>query len=58
MKALLNTKFRNAGQACIASNRILVQENIHDEFVDLLSKKVSKMQYGNGMERGVSIGEW
>ena len=30
LKALMNAKFRNAGQTCIAANRILIQNNIHD----------------------------
>jgi hypothetical protein len=55
---LINTKFRNAGQACIASNRILVQEGIYDAFTELLVKKVSGMKIGNGMDREVTIGEW
>jgi Aldehyde dehydrogenase family len=58
VKALINTKFRNAGQACIASNRILVQEGIYDAFTELLVKKVSGMKIGNGMDREVTIGEW
>lgn len=57
VKALINTKFRNAGQACIASNRILVQEKIYDEFTDLLVKKVSRMKCGNGMHRDVTVGK-
>lgn len=57
VKALINTKFRNAGQACIASNRILIQEGIYDEFTELLVKKVSGMKIGSGLNRDVSIGE-
>ena len=56
VKAVINSKFRNAGQACIASNRILVQEKIHDEFAELLSTKVSRMKFGDGMSRDVFIG--
>lgn len=56
VKALINTKFRNAGQACIASNRILVHESVYDEFASMLAKKVSRTQFGNGFDRDVSIG--
>lgn len=56
MKALIQTKFRNAGQACIASNRILVHEKIYDEFSNMLAEKVAKMKIGNGLQSGVSIG--
>ena len=33
-------KFRNAGQTCIAPNRILVQAGIHDRYVDRLAAVV------------------
>jgi succinate-semialdehyde dehydrogenase / glutarate-semialdehyde dehydrogenase len=56
VKAIMTTKFRNAGQACIASNRILVQENVYEKFADLLCKKVTKMVVGNGLQPGVSLG--
>ncbi len=32
VKGVLAAKFRNAGQACIAANRIFVQRGIHDAF--------------------------
>jgi acyl-CoA reductase-like NAD-dependent aldehyde dehydrogenase len=56
VKALIQTKFRNAGQACIASNRILVHEKIYDKFSNMLAEKVAKMKIGNGLQNGVSIG--
>ena len=56
VKALLASKFRNAGQTCISSNRILVQSQVYDEFADLLSAKVKSMRLGNGMEDGVVMG--
>ena len=49
-------KFRNAGQACIAANRILVHESLYSEFVEKLAKRVSRLKLGNGMEKGISIG--
>ena len=50
------TKFRNTGQSCIASNRIYVQEGIHERFVEKLVKRVRQMKVGNGMTEGVEIG--
>ncbi|CAB4661563.1 MAG: succinate-semialdehyde dehydrogenase [Actinobacteria bacterium] len=44
------SKFRNAGQTCVCANRILVQENIHDEFVAALQIAVSKLKVGNGLD--------
>lgn len=50
------SKFRNAGQACISSNRILVQESIYDEFATALAKKVQDLRVGNGLDKDVNVG--
>jgi acyl-CoA reductase-like NAD-dependent aldehyde dehydrogenase len=53
----MNAKFRNAGQACIASNRILAHKNIYDQFADMLSKKVkSNLICGDGFQPQTTIG--
>lgn len=49
-------KFRNAGQTCIAANRILVQESIHDAFVAALTARVEDIKIGHGLDAGVSQG--
>lgn len=49
-------KFRNAGQVCVAINRIYVQEDIYDEYVGKLAKAIGKLTVGDGMMPGVSIG--
>jgi len=54
--ALIASKFRNNGQVCIASNRILVQEGVYNEFSELLTKKVSALKCGNGMTSGIHVG--
>lgn len=50
------SKFRNAGQTCVCSNRIFVQENIQEEFISKLSEKIKTLKLGNGLEEGVAIG--
>jgi len=50
------SKFRNAGQTCVCSNRILVQENIHDVFVDKLKAAAEELKVGVGTEEGIDIG--
>ena len=50
------SKFRNAGQTCVCTNRLLVQESVHDEFVAKLRVAVSELKVGNGFDEGVSIG--
>ncbi len=50
------SKFRNAGQTCVCSNRIYVQDGVYEAFVNKLSAAVSALQVGNGAEAGVAIG--
>ena len=49
-------KFLNTGQACISPNRIFVQRGILDIFVRTFSARVNKMNVGNGLDEGISIG--
>lgn len=50
------SKFRNAGQTCVCANRILVQDNIHDEFVAALQIAVAKLKVGNGLNADTKQG--
>jgi len=51
------SKFRNAGQTCVSTNRVLVQESVHDEFVEKLKNFVEKtIVIGDGFESGVNQG--
>ena len=50
------SKYRNAGQTCVCTNRFLVQEGIYDAFVEALAAKVAAMPVGDGREPGVMIG--
>jgi succinate-semialdehyde dehydrogenase/glutarate-semialdehyde dehydrogenase len=49
-------KFRNMGQTCVCTNRLFVQEGIHDAFVEKFAGEVAKMKVGNGVEVGVVQG--
>ncbi|WP_368653988.1 NAD-dependent succinate-semialdehyde dehydrogenase [Ornithinibacillus sp. 4-3] len=53
---ILASKFKNAGQTCISTNRIYVHENVADEFSEKLAAKVSKLSVGNGIEDNVDVG--
>ncbi len=50
------SKYRNAGQTCVCSNRLYVQENVYDEFVEKFAAKVKTAKVGNGFEDGVNQG--
>ena len=50
------SKYRNAGQTCVCSNRLFVQDGVYDEFVEKLVKATAELTVGNGAEEGVIIG--
>ncbi|MBT2657218.1 NAD-dependent succinate-semialdehyde dehydrogenase [Bacillus sp. ISL-18] len=53
---LVLSKFRNAGQTCICTNRVYVQESVADEFIKLFQAELEKLKVGNGLEEGTDIG--
>ena len=50
------SKFRNAGQTCVCSNRILVQESVYDEFAERMMQASTQFKMGNGLDEGVTMG--
>ena len=50
------SSYRNAGQTCICTNRVLVEESVHDEFVDKLVKRVRALRLGDGMGSATTLG--
>jgi succinate-semialdehyde dehydrogenase / glutarate-semialdehyde dehydrogenase len=56
VEGVVASKFRNAGQTCVCSNRVYVHEDIAEEFTQKLVEKVSELKVGNGLEEGVDIG--
>jgi len=50
------SKFRNAGQTCVCTNRIYVQKSVADRFAGLMAEKMKDMVVGNGLESGVNVG--
>ncbi|SEP73921.1 succinate semialdehyde dehydrogenase [Devosia sp. YR412] len=50
------SKFRNMGQTCVCTNRIYVQDKIHDAFVAKLVERVRALKVGDGFAEGVVQG--
>ncbi|MBO9409760.1 NAD-dependent succinate-semialdehyde dehydrogenase [Shimia sp. R9_1] len=50
------SKFRNAGQTCVCTNRIYVQDGLYDAFVKKLTTAVSALPVGDGFAEGTAIG--
>lgn len=48
--------FRNSGQVCVAGSRLLVQESIHDEFVEALSRHAAALRVGNPLDLDTHVG--
>ncbi|WP_371186888.1 NAD-dependent succinate-semialdehyde dehydrogenase [Thalassotalea maritima] len=56
VEGALASKYRNAGQTCVCSNRILVQDGIAHEFTKKFANAVQHLKLGNGLEDKVTIG--
>jgi len=56
VEGALVSKYRNAGQTCVCTNRFYVQDGIYDEFVRRLAAKASTLKVGSGFETGVQQG--
>jgi succinate-semialdehyde dehydrogenase/glutarate-semialdehyde dehydrogenase len=49
-------KFRNAGQVCVTPTRFLVQDKVHDEFLDKLVRFTAQIQVGDGLDEKTTMG--
>ncbi len=50
------SKYRNAGQTCVCTNRFYVQESVYEEFAAKFAAKVKTAKVGNGFADGVNQG--
>ncbi len=50
------SKYRNAGQTCICTNRFYVHESLHDEFVKKLVLASSGIRVGYGLDKDTQQG--
>jgi succinate-semialdehyde dehydrogenase/glutarate-semialdehyde dehydrogenase len=55
-KAMVASKFRNAGQVCISPTRFLVQEGIYDSFVEQFVANAKALKVGNGLDKDTRMG--
>ncbi len=56
VEGVIASKFRNGGQTCVCANRILVQADIYDAFIEKLGQRVAQLKVGQGTEEGTDIG--
>lgn len=56
VEGVIGSKFRNAGQTCICTNRIYAHESIADQFNERLCEAVKNLKVGNGLENRTDVG--
>ena len=57
VEGVLNSKFRNMGQVCIAPNRIFVHDKVHCQFVQSLLRRIQeKLKFGGPETSSCTIG--
>lgn len=54
--ACLNGAFFSTGQRCTASSRLIVQEGIHDAFVEKMNEAMGKLVIGDACDPSTQIG--
>ena len=56
VEGAIASKFRNAGQTCVCTNRLLIQSNVYEEFLEKFTTRVAQLNLGDGTDEGVVIG--
>lgn len=56
VEGAIQSKFRNAGQTCVCSNRLYIHSSIYDAFAEKLAKAVAGLSVGDGFADGVKVG--
>jgi succinate-semialdehyde dehydrogenase/glutarate-semialdehyde dehydrogenase len=56
VEGTMASKYRNSGQTCVCTNRVLVQESVYDAFAAKLATAVKKLKVAPGFEPGSSQG--
>ncbi|TPH17841.1 NAD-dependent succinate-semialdehyde dehydrogenase [Litorilituus lipolyticus] len=52
----VQSKYRNAGQTCVCTNRIFVQKKVLAQFTQKYLLAVKELTIGNGLDEGVIVG--
>ena len=56
IEGVVNGIFFNQGHVCCAGSRLLVQENIHDEFIKKLKRRMNSLRLGDPMDKNTDVG--
>ena len=56
VEGAIQSKYRNAGQTCVCTNRFYAHESIYDAFVEKLAAGAARITVGSGFEAGIGQG--
>ena len=56
IEGVINSIYFNQGHVCCAGSRLFVEENIHDEFVRKLKRRMKQLRVGNPLDKNTDIG--
>jgi len=56
VEGIVNGIFFNQGHVCCAGSRLLVQENIHDEIMEKLQRRMALIRVGDPMDKNTDMG--
>ena len=56
IEGLVDAIWFNQGQVCCAGSRLLVQENIAEDFLEALKRRMSKLVTGDSLDKGIDLG--
>jgi acyl-CoA reductase-like NAD-dependent aldehyde dehydrogenase len=56
VEGVVNGIFFNQGHVCCAGSRLILQENIQDEFLEKLKNRINLIRIGNPMDKNTDLG--
>ena len=56
IEGIVNGIFFNQGHVCCAGSRLIVQENIHDEVLEKLKRRMSLIRVGDPLDKNTDLG--
>jgi acyl-CoA reductase-like NAD-dependent aldehyde dehydrogenase len=56
VECAVNGAFYSTGQRCTASSRLIVEDSIHDQFVERTLERMAQLRIGDARESGTTIG--
>ena len=56
VEGIVSGIFFNQGHVCCAGSRLLVQENVHDELIEKLKRRISQIRVGNPLDKNTDLG--